>query len=287
MKLIVLFLSIVALSAHAQTLRFKDAKKYSLGDLKDKFKASEISVWNYDLRAHEKYMAFDFNQILDDAYGEKWDENFAIKVHTKDKYTPIIEMYKFQKRFPYLAFKRSDGHKFTTVWDYKDKIIDLSPFFLIWKEDYKKSAAKRRNHWPFGVKSFELIKHPPVTIIPAKDAHKDVVWGYKNYLKQCIACHAIDGVGGTRGGEMFKKINIDKRQDLFLYQYISNAKKLNKKAQMPPFPLKIDIRKKRIKNIVSYLRYIRKRDFKQYRTNLKRKKSKYTDFMKKYKSLKQ
>jgi len=50
---------------------------------------------------------------------------------------------------------------------------------------------------------------------------------------------------------------------------------------MPPFPKKINMRSTRIKNIVKYLRYIEKRDFKKFEKSLNKNiKSKYLQLLK-------
>ena len=249
----------MAQNVYSQKISFDNKISYKLSDLKSQFQIHTVEVYNYEIRTFEKYNAFSFKEILNKTYGkDNWQESFAIKALTKDSYSPIIETYKFKKRKPYLAFEKSDKSSFTTIQDYKDEVINLTPFYLIWKEDYKKDAAKRRNHWVYRLTNFYLLKSEPNALIPKESAPQGVKWGYKNYIKQCIGCHSILTIGGDSGGEMFKDIKISNRSDTYLHKFISNPRRLNKKSIMPPFPRKIDIRKERIINIVKYLRHMDK-----------------------------
>ena len=258
-------LLIICLLMHglfAQEINFPNAKTYTLNELKEKFKTKEVGVFNYITNSVETFIAFDFKEVLNTLYGEQWKKNKYIRFKTLDKYEPIIEIYKFTNREPYLAFQKKYSQGFNMAFS-KSKIVDLAPYFLIWVEDYKSGAARRFHHWPHKVTGVEFIKFTPLKIMPVFDAKKDVFWGYKNYVKQCIACHAINGFGGDKAGELLKD-DILAKDDKELMRYISNPKYFNKKAKMPAFPIKIDMRTTRIKNIVKYIRYISKRDFKNF-----------------------
>jgi mono/diheme cytochrome c family protein len=255
-----IFLFFIWVEASAQTIHFDNGKTFKLEELKKNYKTQRVSTYNYYINRSEAYYAFDMKKILQDVYGNKPKEFFGIQVSTTDKYTPIIEMYKFQERNPYLAYARADQKPFTTIKAYKDRVIQLAPFYLIWEEDYKKDAAKRKNHWPYKVTGFSLVNEPPLALRPSKKDSKDIIWGYKNYIKQCIACHQLNGFGGKKGGELLSSGIIKKRSDKYLAKFIDYPRKVNPKATMDPFPLKIDIRKKRIKNIVQYLRYLQEKD---------------------------
>lgn len=279
-----LFLVLLSSLTFAQTFKI-NGKELKLSELKQKFKVHTISIYNYDIKSHEKYHALQFNELMLYATGNSnWLDNFSIEVTTKDKYRPIIEMYKFKERKAYLAFERADQKNFTSISDYKENFVDLSPFYLIWDEDYKLNAAKRRNHWPYQVTGFTTLKHPPISLIPDQNVSKDILWGYKNFLKQCIACHQINEIGSDKAGELIKSTVLDRYSDKNLARYISNPRSINKNAKMPTFPEKIDIRKERIQNIVKYLRYMKKRNFQNFIDSKKNEKikrsSSYQKFLK-------
>lgn len=245
----------------ARELTFDNGKSLKFKDMKKKYQVHEVEVWNPYIRKHEKYYAFDMKKILNDIYQNKWKSVFSIIVETKDKYTPIIETYKFKERKPFLAFAKVGEKGFNSIFSYKEKLVDLSPFYLIWIEDYKAKdetkAARRHHHWPYKIMKFSLLNQLPQELLPIFNASKKIIYGYKNYLKQCISCHALKGIGGDKSFELLSS-DVMKKDDKYLYQYISNPRKINPKAQMAPFPLRIEHRTDRIKNIVKYLRYLEK-----------------------------
>jgi len=255
-KYLLIFL-FVSSRLFAQSIEFKGKIKLSLEQLKKQFKTNKVDTYNFYTRSNEGFLAFDFNKILNHVYGSKeWRESTSLKVTTTDDYTPLIETYKFKKRKAYLAYARYDQKPFTTIGQYRDKIIDLSPFYLVWKEDYKKGAAKRRNHWPYKISGIQLQKSEDEKIIPEKGVNQDIIWGYKNFYKQCIACHKVNGVGGMKGDELIENNLVSEKTDEYLLKFIDNPRSIIQKAEMPRFPDKINLRSKRIKDIVKYLRYL-------------------------------
>jgi len=280
----IILLSIFSSLLFAQSISFSNDKSLSLKDLKENYQVHKIEVWNYQTRSFEKYKAFSFKKILNNIYGDQWKNSEFIKVKTKDQYYPFIEIYKFKERKPYIAFKRIDSHSFSSIFGYKDEIVDLSPFFLIWEEDYKGKAARRRDHWPYKITGFELEKYPPVSIIPEPGVDEDIMWGYKNYLKQCLNCHQINSIGGLKGGDIFTN-KVFKQTDKEIARYILNPKSVNPKSNMSPFALKIDMRGERVKNIIKYMRYISKRNFKKFTNEDVKRSIEYKSLLEKIDSL--
>ncbi len=260
---------LISLSFHlnAETIEFKGSGKFDLAQMKKSFKVHKVDIYNYSTRSFEKYHAFSMKEILDSKYSRnKWSKYPFIKITSNDKYMPMAEVYKFLEREPFLAFERYDGKPFTTMSGYKDVISKLGPYYLIWKEKYEKNkVAQRRDHWAFGIIGFELADNPPSKFIPSKEVHEDITWGYKNFLKQCIACHQIDGYGSPKDGELISNGLIDSKTDIWLKALISDPKSVKKETRKDPFPLKIDGRTTRIKNIIKYLRFISKKKKKNYR----------------------
>ncbi|WP_372655112.1 cytochrome c [Halobacteriovorax sp.] len=231
----------------------------NLQKLKDKFDVQKVTIFNPYTLKPETYNAFSMKQILSSSYTNKWINEFAIRVTTKDGYLPIIETYKFQERKAFLAFSRADNKKFVSLTMYKEKIVDLAPYYLIWIEDKEKFPSRRKAHWPYKVTGFDLISNVPEVIVPPKDADKKIKWGYENVRKHCLSCHSIYGYGSTKVGELITNNLTKKFSDKKLRQLIHNPRSIDKKNQMPRFSPKIDMRKSRIKNIVHYLRFLEKR----------------------------
>lgn len=231
-------------------------KALKLKELKKNYTSKEISIFNIHTNRVESYRGFDFRQILKDFFGEEWNQSFAYVLVASERYEAHIETYKFEQREPVLAFERSDQKSFATILNYGDRIVPLGPLHLVWKEKYKKKsknyAAPRKHHWPYKVVGVKQIRYLPEDLLP-NNAVAENVWGFKNYFKQCIHCHKIKGIGGNKSMDLSRNTKWREKGKKWLFQYIDDPKKLNPKSKMGVFPLKIDLREKRINDIVSYL----------------------------------
>ncbi len=265
-KLFILVLCLNSSIWATQDLVFYDFKGkksvLSFKEMNRRFQSDVIEVMNPASLTLEKYKAISFRKILNHVYGEdQWEKGFGIKTKSTYNYEPLIEVYKFQNREPYLAYAKADGTPFKSYFKDKKKLMNLAPYYLIWVEDYKNTnAARRRHHWPYKVASISLEKDPPVKLIPHVKKGTSEYWGFKNYLKQCFMCHQAYGVGGKSEGEIITNGLTKKFTDKKLALYIGNPVSVNPKSKMPEFPLRIDLRVKRIKDIVAYLRYLEKND---------------------------
>lgn len=239
-------------------MSFAFSKQINLNveELKKQYQSEDITVFNIHTKRLESYRGIPFNHILTKKFGKKWQKSFAIKVIAKDGYEAHIETYKFLERNAYLVYERTDQKVFSAVIGASKVIVKLKPAYLTWKENYKEeaknTAAKRNHHWPFGVVAYDILDVIPPEILPYSNK-EDITWGMKNYFKQCIHCHQINGVGGTKGIDLFKNQGWKNKGKDWLKKYIDNPKNINPKSRMPVFPLDIDIRKTRINNIIDYL----------------------------------
>lgn len=227
-----------------------------LEELKKNYKTEEVSTFNFYSRRVESYVGFDFNQILKDRYGKSWDKGVAYAVVAQDKYESFIELYKFTERKAVLAFARKDQKSFSSILSNTYRVVELGPLHLVWKEKYGRKkenrAAKRKHHWPYRIIGVRKINKIPESVRPKtkSDVHK---WGYKNFFKQCIHCHQINGFGGRKSFDLTKDTSWRKKGKKWLFKFIDNPKAFNPKIHMTNFPPLIDLREERIKNIVEYL----------------------------------
>lgn len=235
---------------------YSEYKKLDIDKLKKNHQVKELSTFNIYTNRIESYKGFDFKEILRRLYGPHWDKTFAYAIMCDNGYESHIETYKFVERMPLLAFARADQKNFSSILDVRSKIMKLGPLHLVWKETYKKKtkeyAAPRRHHWPIGVVGIRQIKLLPLQLLP-KEPSKTNIWGMKNYFKQCIHCHKLNGIGGKLSVNLSKNQEWKKKGKKWLYRYIDNPVSINPKAKMDPFPIKIDLRTKRINDIISYL----------------------------------
>ena len=71
------------------------------------------------------------------------------------------------------------------------------PFYLVWTDP--QASAIGREEWPFKIASFVVLADPRsvfASMYPGGDAALNVQNGFKSFLKNCFACHKMNGNGG-------------------------------------------------------------------------------------------
>lgn len=228
-------------------------KSFKFKELKDKFKVQNVRVYNYVSQEIEEYKTFDLSKILNNVYGQnQWKNSYALGTISTDNYAPIIRKEIFSRLKPYLAFDRADGKPFASKKSFSKKSILLQPYYIIWKTPKSLGNLKKvRDHWPWKVEKIFIFPKEPVELIPSD--HK-LNTGKTTFVNHCIACHSINGVGGTKGGELsdlLKETKLDEKQ---LQQYILKPRSINTASNMPNFPTFLDDKENRVKLLIWYIK---------------------------------
>ena len=88
--------------------------------------------------------------------------------------------------------------------DLAGKSTSAGPFYLVWTDP--QASAIGREEWPFKVVSFVILSDPRrafPNIYPADDAEPNIQNGFKSFLKNCFACHKMNGDGaGSIGPDL-------------------------------------------------------------------------------------
>ena len=114
------------------------------------------------------------------------------------------------------------------------------------------NIKKVRDHWPWKVKKIFLFPNEPKEIIPKE---KKFTSGKETFLNHCIACHSLNGIGGTKGGELSGLIQSTTLTDKTLLKFIQNPRNVREDSQMPDFPHYLDNKKNRIIKLLEYIKH--------------------------------
>jgi cytochrome c2 len=182
-------------------------------------------------------------------------KNTLIVFECIDGYKPEMSLELFLKTNPFLAFKDVDAPKGSN-WE---KIVkngnemNADPFYLVYtsaptdNEEYK---------WPYNVIKFHFeSKNKNIEALQPKDDEK-AMKGFALFQKQCITCHAINGIGGEMGPELnYPKSVTEYWIETELVDYIVNPASFRNKVKMPT----LGITKQESQEIVDYLGYMSKK----------------------------
>jgi cytochrome c2 len=179
-------------------------------------------------------------------------KNTLIIFECIDGYKPEMPLELFLKTKSFLAFKDVDAPKGSN-WEkiVKDgNEMNADPFYLVYTsvptddQEYK---------WPYNVIKFRLeSKNKNIQVLQPKD-NDEVMKGFALYEKQCITCHAINGIGGEMGPELnYPKSVTEYWKESELVDYIVNPASFRHKVKMPT----LGITKQESQEIVDYLKYM-------------------------------
>jgi cytochrome c2 len=179
-------------------------------------------------------------------------KNTLIVFECIDGYKPEMSLELFLNAKPYLAFKDVDAPKGSN-WE---KIIkngnemDADPFYLVYDSVSPKDTEYK---WPYNVVKIHLEpKNRNIKALQPKDNQK-AMKGFALFQKQCITCHAINGIGGEMGPELNYPKNVTEYwKENELVDYIVNPASFRHKVKMPT----LGITKQQSQEIVEYLKHM-------------------------------
>lgn len=203
---------------------------------------------------NKRYKAVNAVYLLQNETGfSKIDiQNTKIVFECIDGYKPEMPLELFLKAKPYIAFQDMDapnGVKWETI-SKNGNPMNAAPFYLVYPSI---SPRDNRYKWPYNLIKIKLepLDNTKEALFPKND--KKVESGYELFQKQCITCHALNGIGGTMGPELnYPKSVTEYWIEKQLVQYIIDPTAFRHNVKMP----KLGITKKESQEIVDYLKYM-------------------------------
>ena len=212
----------------------------------------KIELFNPITRELEPFKATDFQMLLG-SIDPDWRKRKEIVFLCKDDYQPYVSIAKLSKNKSYLAIGKYTGGQFSTISGDKGQVINLEPYYLIWKNASTKSAVDRA-YWPKQIIGVNIIDYY-LPIAPPAFANNKIRKGYRAFKAFCLGCHSINKYGSPFSIDLNRPSVVHIKGRKWVEDYIENPIKLNPSSRMNKFISGITNRKEIIENIVDYLEY--------------------------------
>ncbi len=173
MKKLLLTIIVTFLSSNifANTLDFKSdgkmVKSFSTKEITqghfEKIKASELTLFNAWRGYERTYVGYNFFDVLDSVYSEKWRKAQMIKFIATDGFvlkSTIQAMLKASEgRIGFLAYKEKNMKGFSH-FKKGEKEIDPGPFYLVWSNFHKGDKVSYGDilQWPYQLTEIEISR---------------------------------------------------------------------------------------------------------------------------------
>jgi mono/diheme cytochrome c family protein len=223
-----LLLCLLPLAAMAADLDFvrddSEVRKIDGATLRADCGEQIVSVDDPYYEAHRSYRACPLRAVLEEGFGAKLDAlgDRDVVFKALDGYARPTTVKRLMENGGWLAFgETSQPEGFPPMGA---KGIDPGPFYVVWT-----GADQRDPHvypWPYQLASIELVdlSRRWTHITPAGLPKDAPAWkGYDVFRNDCIACHSINGEGGTVGPDLnVPQSIVEYRPTEQLKQYIKN-----------------------------------------------------------------
>ena len=156
-------------------------------------------------------------------------EGVDVFFRARDGYVKPAAVARVQEAGGFLAFADADRmHGDDPGWEPIDRRqVDPGPYYLVWEKPKQRDA--HRYPWPYQLVAIELASyarrypHTAPNGVPAKAP----AWaGFTIFRSECIACHAINGEGGTIGPELNVPLSVVEYRPIpQLKAYIKNPQR--------------------------------------------------------------
>ena len=224
----------------------------SLAKMQKRHPADTVEVDDPVYKRKQRYQGFWLRDFLKElSYTGHPESDVYVRFRCKDGYAPIMPLARALGAKGFIAV-RDLGAASGTNWESfsaNGTTSTPAPAYLVWVspsgdiEDYP---------WPYQIVAIELTTSADVLgAAVADDTRKP---GFDLFVKHCLKCHAVNGVGGTMGPELNSPCSVTQYWNPdFLSRFIANASSIRAGTKMPDFHA---MPGKDIQAIIEYLQYM-------------------------------
>jgi hypothetical protein len=225
-------------------------KTYSRKNFVEITKEKKVNFYNYHNNKKSKYIGIPLDKIMEDA-GIEPDKIEEVVFKCLNGYEPFLNFQLFKNREAIVTYKSASGGPFTRFSQKTKKIIDLGPYYLVWKLEDLHFSQRSKYSSIYKIQAIDF-KSSLFTLPFEKNYNID---GFNTYKRYCISCHKINNKGGTISSELLDSKYLEDISSFI--NYVVNPTKMNPESQMLAFP-KFSNQFIKVKNIYQMLSLLKK-----------------------------
>ena len=223
----------------------------SLAQLPKRHPLGTVAVDDPVYKRKQRYQGFWLRDLLKDlSYAGHAESDVYVRFRCKDGYAPIMPLARAQRGEGLIAV-RDLGAAPGQNWEplrANGQTLTPAPGYLVWASPGDIDEFP----WPYQIVAIELTTSADVLGAALPDASQKP--GFDLFVKHCLKCHAINGVGGTFGPELNSPCSVTQYWNSgFLSRFIANASSIRAGTKMPDFHT---MPGKDLQAIVEYLQYM-------------------------------
>lgn len=148
------------------------------------------------------YKGYPVVPLLDQWLGDRWRAaGVLVAFETRDGYLSMIPSERLLHYPAYLVYANARGADFSVETPPLNHRIALGPWYLVWDNILNPSLrVDGATYWPYQVTQVSLIDQSRLNRLMPPMLPERYHGGAELTLKYCLACHQVNGVGGTKAG---------------------------------------------------------------------------------------
>ena len=221
-----------------------------------------LTVFEVHERRERQYSAYSARSILDQVFGQRWRTADEIIFSCRDGYQPAIPVAKFLAYDAYFAVANADNSPFMLDNILQNhETVELGPVYLIWdNRKFPVLLEEGASDMPYQIIGVELASFAArfPEMFPSAPVSAEVKRGFLHFRKYCMACHTMNGQGGSKAPELNYPVSVTEYfKPEYLRRWIDDPASLRFNTLMPALAAAIPKREQVIEEIIAYLAAMR------------------------------
>ena len=224
----------------------------SLAQMQKRHPLASVEVDDPVYRRKQRYQGFWLRDLLKDlSYAGHPESDVYVRFRCQDGYLPIMPLSRALRAEGLIAIRdlgASPGKNWEPFLAHGAPATP-APSYLVWVSP---PGGTEEYPWPYRIVAIELTSSADALGSAVPDRAR--MSGHDLFVKHCLKCHAINGVGGTFGPELNSPCSVTEYWNPgFLSRFIANASSIRARTKMPDFHA---MSGKDIQAIIEYLEYM-------------------------------